>query len=150
MVFENFHKNEYFPFYYLCIVFISLSGGRRRPLGSRRRQLEWLTNFVLLVVSVFGVMVGAGLLGFYKIHLLRFLSVEFFILPLVLLGNVKYISIKCILNLVIWNSMIFDTIKIKYHFLNRVPNIVKVFYIAIKMPKRQYFSEEMFWTCLAY
>ena len=69
--------------------FISLSGGRRRPLGSRRRQLEWMTNFVLLVVSLFGVTVGAGLLGFYKIHLLKFLSVEFFILPLVLLGIVQ-------------------------------------------------------------
>ena len=65
----------------------SLSGGRRRPLGSRRRQLEWMTNFVLLVVSLFGVTAGAGLLGFYKIHLLRFLSMEFFILPMVLLGK---------------------------------------------------------------
>ena len=69
-----------------------MSGGRRRPLGSRRRQLEWMTNFVLLVVSLFGVTAGAGLLGFYKIHLLRFLSMEFFILPMVLLGksNIKY------------------------------------------------------------
>ena len=64
-----------------------MSGGRRRPLGSRRRQLEWMTNFVLLVVSLFGVTAGAGLLGFYKIHLLRFLSMEFFILPMVLLGR---------------------------------------------------------------
>ena len=64
------------------LLFWSLSGGRRRPLGSRRRQLEWMTNFVLLVVSLFGVTAGAGLLGFYKIHLLRFLSLEFFILPI--------------------------------------------------------------------
>lgn len=78
----------------------SLSGGRRRPLGSRRRQLEWLTNFVLLVVSVFGVMVGAGLLGFYKIHLLRFLSVEFFILPLVLLGGGLFTLLVSIIGLV--------------------------------------------------
>ena len=64
----------------------SLSGGHRKPLGSRRRQLEWMTNFILLVVSLFGVTVGAGLLGFYKIHLLTFLSVEFLVLPMVLLG----------------------------------------------------------------
>lgn len=67
----------------------SLSGGRRRPIGTRRRQLEWMTNFVLLVVSLFGISVGAGLLGFYKIHLLSFVSIEFFILPLVLLGEMK-------------------------------------------------------------
>ena len=71
----------------IIISFInSLSGGHRKPLGSRRRQLEWMTNFILLVVSLFGVTVGAGLLGFYKIHLLTFLSVEFLVLPMVLLG----------------------------------------------------------------
>jgi len=73
----------------------SLSGGHRKPLGSRRRQLEWMTNFILLVVSLFGVTVGAGLLGFYKIHLLTFLSVEFLVLPMVLLGmqiQLKYLT----------------------------------------------------------
>ena len=43
-----------------------------RPTGTRRRQLEWLTNFVLVVVSLFGCSVGAGLMGFYKLHLLSF------------------------------------------------------------------------------
>ena len=78
----------------------SLSGGHRKPLGSRRRQLEWMTNFILLVVSLFGVTVGAGLLGFYKIHLLTFLSVEFLVLPMVLLG-MKF-------NWNIWHFMIFE------------------------------------------
>ena len=50
--------------------------------------MEWMTNFVLLVVSLFGVTVGAGLLGFYRIHLLTFLSIEFFVLPMVLLGKI--------------------------------------------------------------
>ncbi|XP_059084591.1 CD63 antigen-like [Tigriopus californicus] len=59
----------------------------RRPTGTRRRQLEWLTNFVLVVVSLFGCSVGCGLLGFYKIHLLSFVSFEFYIIPLVLLGG---------------------------------------------------------------
>ena len=58
----------------------------RRPTGTRRRQLEWLTNFVLVVVSLFGCSVGAGLLGFYKLHLLQFISIEFVIVPVVLLG----------------------------------------------------------------
>ena len=75
-------------FEYLINSLFSLSGGRRRPIGARRRQLEWMTNFVLLVVSLFAVSVGAGLLGFYKLHLLAFISMEFFVLPLVLLGNV--------------------------------------------------------------
>ena len=78
----------------------SLSGGHRKPLGSRRRQLEWMTNFILLVVSLFGVTVGAGLLGFYKIHLLTFLSVEFLVLPMVLLG-MKF-------NWNIWHFMFFE------------------------------------------
>ena len=68
-------------------IICSLSGGRRKPLGTRRRQLEWMTNFVLLVVSLFGISVGAGLLGFYKLHLLAFISIEFMVLPLVLLGK---------------------------------------------------------------
>ena len=79
----------------------SLSGGHRKPLGSRRRQLEWMTNFILLVVSLFGVTVGAGLLGFYKIHLLTFLSVEFLVLPMVLLGmqiQLKYLTFQYITN----------------------------------------------------
>ena len=58
----------------------------RRPTGTRRRQLEWLTNFVLVVVSLFGCSVGAGLLGFYKLHLLQFISIEFVLVPVVLLG----------------------------------------------------------------
>ena len=67
----------------------------RRPVGTRRRQLEWLTNFVLVVVSLLGCSVGAGLIGFYQLHLLSFISYEFFIIPLVLLGNkqaVNYVS----------------------------------------------------------
>ena len=59
----------------------------RRPVGTRRRQLEWLTNFVLVVVSLMGCSVGAGLIGFYQLHLLSFISYEFFIIPLVLLGK---------------------------------------------------------------
>ena len=90
----------------------SLSGGHRKPLGSRRRQLEWMTNFILLVVSLFGVTVGAGLLGFYKIHLLTFLSVEFLVLPMVLLGmpiQLKYLTFHDIRNIVLcriyhWND----------------------------------------------
>ena len=81
----------------------SLSGGHRKPLGSRRRQLEWMTNFILLVVSLFGVTVGAGLLGFYKIHLLTFLSVEFLVLPMVLLGmriQLKYLTFHDIRNFI--------------------------------------------------
>ena len=50
-------------------------------------QLEWLTNFVLLVVSLLGCSVGAGLIGFYQLHLLSFISPELFIIPLVLLGK---------------------------------------------------------------
>ena len=87
----------------IIISFInSLSGGHRKPLGSRRRQLEWMTNFILLVVSLFGVTVGAGLLGFYKIHLLTFLSVEFLVLPMVLLGmriQLNYRTFHNIINL---------------------------------------------------
>ena len=90
----------------------SLSGGHRKPLGSRRRQLEWMTNFILLVVSLFGVTVGAGLLGFYKIHLLTFLSVEFLVLPMVLLGmriQLNYRTFHNIINFVLrpiyhWND----------------------------------------------
>ena len=63
--------------------------------------MEWMTNFILLVVSLFGVTVGAGLLGFYKIHLLTFLSVEFLVLPMVLLGmqiQLKYLTFHDIRN----------------------------------------------------
>ena len=54
-----------------------------------KRQLEWLTNFFLIVVSLLGCSIGAGLLGFYQLHLLSFISPEFFIIPLVLLGNAQ-------------------------------------------------------------
>ena len=59
----------------------------RRPIGTRRRQLEWLTNFVLVVVSLLAVSVGAGLIGFYRLHLLSFVSFEFYLVPLLLLGE---------------------------------------------------------------
>ncbi len=58
-----------------------------RPIGTRRRQLEWLTNFVLVVVSLLGVSVGSGLLAFYKLHLMRFIAMEFYVVPLILLGD---------------------------------------------------------------
>jgi hypothetical protein len=67
----------------------------RRPVGTRRRQLEWLTNFVLVVVSLFGCSVGAGLIGFYQLHLLSFISYEFFVIPLVLLGKLRHGSCFC-------------------------------------------------------
>ena len=41
---------------------------------------------MLVVVSLFGCSVGAGLLGFYKLHLLQFISIEFVLVPVVLLG----------------------------------------------------------------
>ena len=41
----------------------------------------------LVVVSLMGCSVGAGLIGFYQLHLLSFISYEFFIIPLVLLGK---------------------------------------------------------------
>ena len=66
----------------------------RRPVGTRRRQLEWLTNFVLVVVSLMGCSVGAGLIGFYQLHLLSFISYEFFIIPLVLLGKAHCYSLR--------------------------------------------------------
>ena len=66
----------------------------RRPVGTRRRQLEWLTNFVLVVVSLMGCSVGAGLIGFYQLHLLSFISYEFFIIPLVLLGKAYCYSLR--------------------------------------------------------
>lgn len=66
---------------------------RFRPTGSRRRQLEWLTNFFLVVVSLFGVSVGSGLMAFYKLQLLSFISVEFAIVPAVLLGMAASIEL---------------------------------------------------------
>lgn len=69
-------------------------------MGTRRRQLEWLTNFVLVVVSLFGCSVGAGLLGFYQLHLLTFVSYEFFIIPLVLLGGGTFTLIVSVIGLV--------------------------------------------------
>ncbi len=71
---------------YAAVSESDVSPNTRRPTGTRRRQLEWLTNFVLVVVSLFGCSVGAGLLGFYKLHLLAFLSIDFFIVPIILLG----------------------------------------------------------------
>ena len=46
-----------------------------------------MTNFVLVVVSLLGCSAGACLLAFYQIHLLTFISVEFVIVPLVLIGT---------------------------------------------------------------
>ena len=72
---------------------VTSSSFTRRPVGTRRRQLEWLTNFVLVVVSLLGCSVGAGLIGFYQLHLLSFISYEFFIIPLVLLGKPTFYSL---------------------------------------------------------
>ena len=41
-----------------------------------------------------GCSVGAGLIGFYQLHLLSFISYEFFIIPLVLLGKQGYQEIR--------------------------------------------------------
>jgi len=67
--------------------FCPWQGGR--PAGTKRRQLEWLTNFVLVVASLFGVAVGAALHFFYKLHILGFMHPEYKILPLILLGEVN-------------------------------------------------------------
>ena len=50
---------------------------------------------------------GAGLIGFYQLHLLTFISPEFFIVPLVLLGK-----------------LIFDKFSISQEFLK--PNVIFV------------------------
>lgn len=64
-----------------------LMGGGRRPEGTRRRQLEWITNFALVVVSLFGISVGAGLIVFYKMDHFGFISPAFRYIPWLLLGK---------------------------------------------------------------
>ena len=49
----------------------------RRPEGTRRRQLEWITNFALVVVSLFGISVGAGLIIFYRLDHFGFIAEQF-------------------------------------------------------------------------
>ncbi len=61
--------------------------GRRRPEGTRRRQLEWITNFALVVVSLFGISVGAGLIVFYKMDHFGFIAWQFTYIPWILLGT---------------------------------------------------------------
>lgn len=64
----------------------NLFGRRRRPEGTRRRQLEWITNFALVVVSLLGISVGAGLIVFYKMDHFGFISWQFTYIPWILLG----------------------------------------------------------------
>ena len=52
-----------------------------------------MTNFVLVVVSLMGCSAGACLLAFYQIHLLTFISLEFVIVPLVLIGKPDFIYV---------------------------------------------------------
>ena len=59
------------------------------------RQLEWLTNFFLVVVSLFGISIGTGLMAFYKLHLLSFISIEFFIVPVILLFKICDANLRC-------------------------------------------------------
>jgi len=51
-----------------------------------KSRLEWFSNFVLVFVSVLGCSAGGALLALYRIHLLTFISMEFLIVPLMLVG----------------------------------------------------------------
>ena len=48
------------------------------------RSLQVLINMVLLVSSLVLIGTGAGLLGFYRIHMLDVITIEFLIVPLIL------------------------------------------------------------------
>ncbi len=49
------------------------------------RTLNTLINLVLLVSSILLVGTGAVLMGFYRLHMLDVISVEFLLVPLLLL-----------------------------------------------------------------
>ena len=63
------------------------SSGGGRQIGTKRRQLEWVTNFFLVIVSFFMISVGAALIGFYKLHVMQFISPVFFWIPIILVGK---------------------------------------------------------------
>lgn len=52
--------------------------------GEGSRKLQLLANFIFLVASLVLIGVGSGLMGFHRIHLLEVISIEFLIVPLVL------------------------------------------------------------------
>ena len=49
------------------------------------RNLHLTINLVLLTSSLFLMGVGSGLMGFYRIHLLEVISVDFLLVPLFLI-----------------------------------------------------------------
>ena len=63
-----------------------------RPEGTKRRQLEWITNFALVVVSLFGISIGTGLVVFYKMDHFSFIGYQFTILPWLLLGELEVLE----------------------------------------------------------
>ncbi|XP_040565316.1 CD63 antigen [Lepeophtheirus salmonis] len=59
---------------------VTLSGNCSRNLTI----LQFIMNFILLTASLILIGTGAGLMGFYRIHMLDMISVDFLIVPLVL------------------------------------------------------------------
>ena len=63
------------------------TAARTGPVAKSQGQLEWISNFVLVFVAVLGCLGGGTLLALYRIHLLTFISMEFIIVPFILLGE---------------------------------------------------------------
>ena len=62
---------------------VSVIGGTACPKAFKTLQV--LTNFVLLTASLVLIGTGAGLMGFYRIHMLDVITVEFLIVPVILI-----------------------------------------------------------------
>ena len=63
------------------------TAARTGPVVKSQGKLEWISNFVLVFVAVLGCLGGGTLLALYRIHLLTFISMEFIIVPFILLGE---------------------------------------------------------------
>jgi len=60
------------------------------------KPLQLLVNLTLLTASLVLIGTGAGLMGFYRIHMLEVVTIEFLIVPLVLVVGGIYTLITAL------------------------------------------------------
>jgi len=60
------------------------------------KPLRLLINLTLLTASLVLIGTGAGLMGFYRIHMLEVVTIEFLIVPLVLVLGGVYILLTAL------------------------------------------------------
>jgi len=85
----KFRFEEIILFHNICRIIKFSFGDRMAFLSSveNRKALLTFINFGLLIVSLILIGTGASLMGFYRIHMLDVIAIDFLIVPIIMTGG---------------------------------------------------------------